>query len=125
MAWTGVDFDGTLVKYTEWHGPDVVGEPVEAMVTRVKGWLAAGKDVRIFTARVAGPAAEAAHARAVIERWCIKHLGRVLPVTCRKDRDMTDLWDDRVVQLVPNEGRPVTECFCGNPLGPACARCSA
>ena len=41
--------------------------------------------------------------------WCQAHLGRVLPVTCVKDFGMVELWDDRAVQVVPNDGRRVDE----------------
>lgn len=49
MPWIAVDFDGTLA-----HGHDIYkpGAPIALMVDRVKTWLAAGREVRIFTARV-------------------------------------------------------------------------
>ncbi len=101
-GWIGVDLDGTLATYGTWQGPTHVGEPVGPMVDRVKRWLAEGRDVRIFTARVGvrrGPDVVAA-----IEDWCLEHLGRVLPITATKDYDMVELWDDRCVQVVPNTG---------------------
>lgn len=51
-GWIGVDFDGTLAKYGKYVSPTHCGEPVPAMVARVKRWLADGREVRIFTARV-------------------------------------------------------------------------
>jgi hypothetical protein len=54
-GWVGVDLDGTLAKYDAWLGPTEIGPPVKPMVARVKKWLAEGRDVRIFTARVAEP----------------------------------------------------------------------
>lgn len=98
-AWIGVDFDGTLAHYDGWHGPTVLGEPVPSMLERVKRWIAAGKDVRIFTARATEPEAVAA-----IEHWCVEHVGVVLPVTNLKDYGMVELWDDRAVQIVKNTG---------------------
>jgi hypothetical protein len=87
------------------------------MVARVKAWLAEGKDVRIFTARVDGGEVavsmgnEAGHAfkdvskiRGYIEEWCLEHIGQVLPVTNCKDYGMIELWDDRAVQVVMNTG---------------------
>jgi len=53
-GWIGVDLDGTLAYYDEWRGLYHIGEPIPAMVDRVKRWLAEGRDVRIFTARVSG-----------------------------------------------------------------------
>ena len=51
-GWIGVDLDGTLAEYLGWQGMGHIGEPIAPMVERVKAWLAEGKDVRIFTARV-------------------------------------------------------------------------
>lgn len=39
-----------------------------------------------------------------IENWCLKHIGKKLPVTNIKDFGMIELWDDRAVQVVPNTG---------------------
>ncbi len=112
-GWIGVDLDGVLAKYDGWKGDDKIGEPVPEMVDRVKRWLAEGKDVRIFTARVAdkGPAfsapSKAVKARRLIQAWCRKHIGQELPVTNVKDAQMLELWDDRAVQVEKNKGRPV------------------
>lgn len=83
------------------------------MVDRVKQWIAEGRDVRIFTARV-HPEPEAfgadyrtMRALAAIETWCAQHLGVKLPVTCMKDRHMRELWDDRAVQVEKNTGRRI------------------
>lgn len=102
MGWIGVDLDGTLAEYTEWQGETHIGAPIEKMVKRVKQWLWAGQDVRIFTARICDPAK--ASARTAIEMWCQEHIGQVLPITNTKDYDMTELWDDRAVQVIPNTG---------------------
>lgn len=80
------------------------------MVSRVKAWLASGKAVKILTARINVPGApvgdrDAAHR--AIRAWCEKHIGRWLEVTCSKDTDMVELWDDRAVQVVPNTGEQV------------------
>ena len=56
MPWTGYDLDGTLAR---WDGDvTTIGTPIPRMVARCTADLAAGKDVRIITARV-GPATEA------------------------------------------------------------------
>lgn len=103
-GWIGVDLDGTLALYSDWRGPGHIGAPIPLMVERVKAWLEAGEDVRIFTARVSGAADIAAEARIHIENWCEVHLGRVLPVTCEKDYACKQIWDDRAVQVEPNTG---------------------
>lgn len=99
-GWIGVDLDGTLAEYGGWQGAGAIGRPIPLMLNRVKGWLDAGRDVRIFTARAGDPECLPA-----IEAWCVEHLGRVLPVTATKDYRMVALWDDRAVQVVPNTGR--------------------
>jgi hypothetical protein len=111
-AWIGVDLDGTLAVYTEWSGPCDIGEPIGPMVERVKGWLAEGKDVRIFTARVANVIDDdrvTDEIRTAVQQWCLEHIGKVLPVTCQKDYGLLELWDDRCVQIVPNTGLTLRE----------------
>lgn len=110
-GWIGVDLDGTLAKYDGWKGPGIIGEPVPAMVRRVKAWIVEGREVRIFTARVSNPSRTATRASEVgvemsaIHEWCRKHIGRPLAVTCEKDYAMQMLYDDRCVQVEPNTGR--------------------
>lgn len=104
-GWIGVDLDGTLAHYDGWKGADHIGEPVPAMANRVKAWLAQGRSVKIFTARVCDGLPET---RRAIEDWSEKWLGQRLEVTNVKDYGMVELWDDRAVQVVMNTGRPVT-----------------
>lgn len=111
-GWIGVDLDGTLAHYDGWKGAGHIGDPVPAMLARVKRWLSDGRDVRIFTARVShdGSAArilEARAAREAIAHWCREHLGVVLSITNEKDYAMIELWDDRCVQVKANTGMPV------------------
>jgi hypothetical protein len=106
-GWIGVDLDGCLAKEEGWQGVDHIGEPVPAMVERVKRWLSEGKEVRIMTARVAGDDRIANEARRRIQEWCKRHLGVVLPVTNEKDPAMIELWDDRARQVERNTGEVV------------------
>lgn len=111
-GWIGVDLDGTLAHYEGFVAPDHIGEPIPAMLDRVKRWLSEGREVRIFTARVSTDGSqrrdlEAAKARLAIFEWCFKHLGRSIRVTCVKDHEMIELWDDRCVQVRSNTGEPV------------------
>ena len=110
-GWIGVDFDSTLAKYTKWKGHAHTGEPVPEMVTRVKGWLDEGKKVKILTARVATnqDKKDRDAAEKAIKGWCKEHLGQELEVTSEKDMFMTELWDDRAIQVKPNEGVPIGE----------------
>ncbi len=122
MGWIGVDLDGTLAYYDRWRGPYHIGEPIPAMLARVKKWIAEGREVRIFTARVEGGTAaltmggedrdRSQHVASVercIRAWCKKHIGHELPVTCKKDFGMIELWDDRCIQLIPNTGRTIAD----------------
>ena len=117
-AWIAVDFDATLAKYDGWVGGDHLGEPIPEMVERVKQWIAQGKTVKIFTARVGAcnrindqgtidGEEFASHQRKIITQWCIDHIGVPLEVTATKDFGMIELWDDRAVQVVPNTGQPI------------------
>ena len=95
-GWIGVDLDGTLAHYDHYRGDAFVGAPVEAMVKRVRKWVDAGQDVRLFTARAPHPA---------IRRWMREHLGAVLPITNTKDRYMVLMLDDRAVGVERNTGK--------------------
>lgn len=107
-GWIGVDLDGTLARYDKWNGANSIGEPVPAMVARVRRWLAENREVRIFTARVSGgTAAERRQIRLSIRKWCKRVIGQELPITNIKDYEMIELWDDRVVAVEPNTGRPL------------------
>lgn len=106
-GWIGVDLDGTLAHYDGWVSATHIGHPVPAMAERVRGWISAGIDVRIFTARV-GPQGRAEEdvetIRAHIQDWTERHFGARLVVTNAKDFGMVELWDDRAVQIIPNTG---------------------
>lgn len=102
-----VDLDRTLAMYYSGQGIDTIGAPIAPMVSRVKLWLDSGKDVRIFTARAAG--SDAAEQIELIENWCEQHLGVALPVTCKKDYESLEIWDDRAVSVLPNLGVAIDE----------------
>jgi hypothetical protein len=113
-GWIGVDLDGTLAHYDGWCGHDHIGPPIPGMVARVKAWLAEGREVRIFTARM-HEHSPVLNRRLPIEEWCREHIGQVLEVTHIKDPRMVELWDDRCIQVMPNTGEPVsqqTEALC-------------
>lgn len=107
-----VDFDGTLATHYMDDGtsydPARVGEPVLRMVSRVRRWLAAGDEVVIFTARV-NPRHDIAEVKAAtkaIEAFCWEQFGQKLPVTCMKDFEFEEMWDDKAVTVKVNEGYP-------------------
>lgn len=124
-GWIAVDLDGTLAHYTEWPVDGSIGAPIPRMIERVKAWLAEGRDVRIFTARIAPP--NDGEQLLKIEAWCEEHLGLKLPVTCQKDYGMIELWDDRCEQVIPNTGQTVSELLTGRltKADPSCHACGA
>lgn len=107
--WIGVDLDGTLAVYDRHkHGSNVIGPPIPPMVNLVRRWLQQGKDVRIFTSRVARTKEEGLDdVVASIQQWCLVHIGRALPVTCKKDFGLEAIYDDQAVQVITNTGRIV------------------
>ena len=97
--WIGVDLDGTLAKDTGWKGIEHIGEPVEPMVQKVKRWRKAGKNVKIFTARVDEP-----KSIPYIKAW-LTGLGLGdMEITNVKDMHMKELWDDRAKGVKKNQG---------------------
>lgn len=119
-GWIGVDLDCTLCHFTDGQDLWTLGEPLAPMVERVKGWIAEGKDVRIFTARVAVTGHTTSQGnqdnedfargqRILIEEWCRVHLGCALSITATKDYEMLELWDDRCVQMIPNTGMSILQ----------------
>lgn len=106
-GWIGVDLDGTLAHYDGWKGIEHIGAPVPEMMVRVKQWVAAGKEVKIFTARAAAPEPTKSEVIGYIQDWLEQHGLPRLDVTNVKDFGMIELWDDRAVQVIPNTGRPV------------------
>lgn len=106
MGWIGVDLDGTLAHYGDWAANhNHIGEPIQPMLRRVIAWLGQHQDVRIFTARVSSSGSDRVEQVRLIEEWCQKHIGKVLPITNVKDFGMIELWDDRAVQVEMNTGR--------------------
>lgn len=101
--WIGVDFDGTLAKLVSGGG---LGDPVPAMLRRVKDWLDNGVEVRIFTVR-AGDPAEVER----IRKWLKSNsLPESMPVTNIKEPGLIELWDDRAIRVERNTGRPCKAC---------------
>lgn len=106
-----VDLDGTLAHAEEGdfklNGPEYIGAPIPAMVARVRKWLDDGKEVKIFTARVAEKNPRLlAPIIAAIEKWSRAHIGETLEITCIKDSDAKEIWDDRAVRVTRNSGEP-------------------
>jgi hypothetical protein len=105
QRWVGVDFDGTLARDdAEGHfqPPYPLGEPIPEMIAMVQSLLQAGVTVKVFSARASEPASVP-----IIQAWVEKHgLGR-LEVTNQKDYDLIRFYDDRAIQVLPNQGKAV------------------
>ncbi len=100
--WIGVDLDGSLAYFDRWRGVGHIGPPIVGMQLKVKRWMSEGKRIKIFTARLCNKGATP-----YIRAWCKEHLGRVLPITNKKDRFMIELYDDRAFHVVHNTGRVI------------------
>lgn len=107
-GWIGIDLDGTLAEDSpgEEFDPSVIGAPVEAMVKMVKQFLQDGQSVKIFTARVSESDPIIVE---TINKWCLEHLGQILPATNVKDFKMRALYDDRAFRVERNTGRIIGE----------------
>lgn len=99
-GWIGVDLDGTLAHYTGWKGADQIGEPIPAMLDRVKRWLSEGRKVKLFTARASFP-----EQIPPVREWLDRHGLQEVEITNVKDFAMVALFDDRCVQVEMNTGR--------------------
>ena len=109
-----VDFDGTLHDRTN-HAFDDLGPPILLMLDRVKKWLEDGMQVKLLTARVSDAPRRGlnpsdvpeyvARQRKLLEAWCLKHIGQVIPITAQKDTYLYQLWDDRAVAIERNTGK--------------------
>lgn len=119
-GWIGVDLDGTLAEYDGWQGGSHIGKPIMPMVKRILMWIAEGKDVRIFTARVSSNNPARTESMRAIQEWCKEHIGQVLPVTAEKDYFMIELWDDRCVQVIPNKGIALRDLLEGGDADDGC-----
>ena len=109
--WIGFDLDGTLAEYNGWNGIEHIGKPIEGMCNLIKKLHSEGLAVKILTARVAPrkDGVDQDKAKVYVEKWCEKNLGFVPPITHEKDSLMETLYDDRVVQVIPNTGVTVEE----------------
>jgi hypothetical protein len=72
------------------------------MIAMVQSLLQAGVTVKVFSARACEP-----ESVPIIQAWAEKHgLGR-LEVTNQKDYDLIRFYDDRAIQVLPNQGKSV------------------
>lgn len=113
--WIGVDFDGTVHRRPMDKPFSELGEPIPAMLERIKYWLSAGMKVKLLTARVSDTPARniapedipafIAEQRSILSSWCKQHIGQELEITSSKDAFMYQIYDDRAVTVERNTGR--------------------
>ena len=108
-AWIGCDLDGTLAVYNGFKGWDQIGEPIDKMVSRLKGYMERGITVKIWTARaskvsLAKNNLQFEQMEKVIQDWTEKVFGKRLEVVTEKDCNMLFCFDDSIVQVEPNTG---------------------
>jgi hypothetical protein len=102
--WIGVDLDGTLAVHEGWMSGGI-GPANKPMLARVKEWIDAGREVRIFTARACDPAQIQA-----VKAWLHENGLGDLAVTNIKDFDMAELWDDKAIRVKRNTGHACGGC---------------
>lgn len=93
-----VDLDGTIAKYDDWKGEDVIGDPIEGAVKFVTELRDRGFDVVIFSARAGTELGLNA-----IWHWLqAHHLEKlVVEVTNVKSYRFSVMVDDRAIYLNP------------------------
>lgn len=101
-----VDWDGVMVEYYGYEGPDSFGPSILGMVGRVRGWLAEGHEVIIHTSRVSvehEPSTVLKTLQAIDIR--LGEMGLpLLMITANKYTRITEFWDDRAVRVERNTG---------------------
>lgn len=102
-GWIAVDLDGTLASYDPRHGIEQVGKALPDMISRVKQWLQAHYEVRVFTARAADETLIAP-----VQEWLGANGLPALAVTNQRDRHLLQIWDDRAIQVETNTGEVIT-----------------
>lgn len=109
--------DGSVVDVNNYRS-DLIGKPITPMVQRVNAWLAAGRKVVIFTARVHPRygLGEVAIAEKAIKEWSVEVFGVELEVTCMKDPLFCEIWDDKAVRVVPEMGTISNQTDVDDPL---------
>lgn len=100
--WIGCDLDGTLAYHANGaFDPEHIGLPIQPMLERVRGWLAAGKLVKIVTARAVDKKAVKA-----IRDW-LDGIGlHDVGITDTITEQTEEIWSSIAVGVVHNKGVP-------------------
>lgn len=104
-----VDLDHTLGHYTTHKEQGLnIGDPIPAMVERIKRWLKDGEDVRIFTARASRADFKGSDEEKMIQEWCESVFGHPLQIQNWKCFDCKAIWDNIAVTVEVNSGWRLT-----------------
>lgn len=98
--WIGVDLDATLAMHNEGDDVNSIGAPVPGMVMKVRRAQAAGKKVKIFTARAVDK-----KQIPMIQAWARKAGLGDMEVTNEKDPGCEEIWDNAARRVVSNKGK--------------------
>jgi GNAT superfamily N-acetyltransferase/RNA:NAD 2'-phosphotransferase (TPT1/KptA family) len=101
--WVGVDLDATLAQELSEFNPLIIGQPIPAMVDKVKNLIKSGKTVKVFTARLADEELRE-KIQMLIAAWTKRHIGVALDSTNEKDPGLELILDDKAQGVVPNTG---------------------
>lgn len=101
--WIGVELEGTLAEYND-RFPNQIGEPVNAMLLRVKGWLNEGKTVKVLSHR-----AKAGSSNYEVNRW-LREQGLGMLEVVPLEKDMQSFWGARAVRVELNDGKLCNGC---------------
>lgn len=96
-GWIAVDLDGTLAE--PFHSISEIGPPQPIIVHHVKKLIYSdGEEVRIFTSRISelNPTKRRVQ-ELLIQQWCLKHLGVILPITATKSSGIKMIIDDLAI----------------------------
>ena len=103
--WLGVDLDSSLaLPLDDYTDPTLIGEPIPAMVAKIKKVLAEGMRVKVFTARMADQENSVA-IREAIANWTLEHIGTALEATNEKDPGTIEIWDDKARRVEKDTGK--------------------
>lgn len=103
-GWVGVDLDGTLARYYDWEsGVKFIGDPVPEIEKIVRGLVANGVRIKIFTARV-GKGNDIEVQTKLIHAWLREWDFPIFEITCAKDYEMITCIDDRCIAVETNTG---------------------
>lgn len=96
-----IDFDGTIATQKDGYQREI-GEPIMPMIDRINKWIKQGHNITIFTARADY---SDLMEKIDIEIFCVKHFGRVLPITAIKHHECDLYIDDKAIRVERNTGK--------------------